>query len=175
MKPFYQNFKLGVLGGGQLGRMLIQSAIDFNMHISVLDPDKEAPCNHLANEFVVGNVNDFDTVYQFGKGKDLITIEIENVNTDALQKLEDEGVKVYPQPKVVKLIQDKRTQKQFYKENGIPTADFVLIENREELALHTDFLPAVQKLGRAGYDGRGVTKLNSKAELAKCSGKTDRF
>jgi 5-(carboxyamino)imidazole ribonucleotide synthase len=167
MKPFYQNFKLGVLGGGQLGRMLIQSAIDFNMHISVLDPDKEAPCNHLANEFVVGNVNDFDTVYQFGKGKDLITIEIENVNTDALQKLEDEGVKVYPQPKVVKLIQDKRTQKQFYKENGIPTADFVLIENREELALHTDFLPAVQKLGRAGYDGRGVTKLNSKAELAK--------
>jgi 5-(carboxyamino)imidazole ribonucleotide synthase len=167
MKPFYQNFKLGVLGGGQLGRMLIQSAIDFNMHISVLDPDKDAPCNHLANEFVVGNVNDFETVYQFGKGKDLITIEIENVNTDALQKLEDEGVKVYPQPSIVKLIQDKRTQKQFYKENNIPTAEFVLIENKEELAQYTGFLPAVQKLGRAGYDGRGVIKLIQKEDIAK--------
>jgi 5-(carboxyamino)imidazole ribonucleotide synthase len=167
MKPFYQNFKLGVLGGGQLGRMLIQSAIDFNMHISVLDPDKEAPCNHLANEFVVGNVNEFDTVYQFGKGKDLITIEIENVNTDALQKLEDEGVKVYPQPRIVKLIQDKRTQKQFYEKNAIPTAEFVLIENKEELKSHPEFLPAVQKLGRAGYDGRGVIKLNEKGDLDK--------
>jgi 5-(carboxyamino)imidazole ribonucleotide synthase len=167
MKPFYQNFKLGVLGGGQLGRMLIQSAIDFNMHISVLDPDKDAPCNHLANEFVVGNVNDFDTVYNFGKGKDLITIEIENVNTDALQKLEDEGVKVYPQPRVVKLIQDKRTQKQFYKENNIPTAEFVLIENKEELSQHINFLPAVQKLGRAGYDGRGVIKITKKEDIEK--------
>ncbi len=92
MKPFYQNFKLGVLGGGQLGRMLIQSAIDINMQISVLDPDHDAPCSHLADEFVVGSVTDFNTVYNFGKGKDLLTIEIENVNTEALEKLEQEGV-----------------------------------------------------------------------------------
>ncbi|HYG38017.1 MAG TPA: 5-(carboxyamino)imidazole ribonucleotide synthase [Cytophagales bacterium] len=167
MKPFYQNFKLGVLGGGQLGRMLIQSAIDLNMQISVLDPDKDAPCKYLADEFVVGEVTDFDTVYRFGKGKDLITIEIENVNTEALQKLEEEGVNVYPQPRQIKLIQDKRVQKQFYKENGIPTSEFVLIENQEDLFKHIDFLPAVQKLGRAGYDGRGVQKIEKIEDISK--------
>lgn len=167
MKPFYQNFKLGVLGGGQLGRMLIQSAIDLNMQISVLDPDKDAPCKYLADEFVVGEVTDFDTVYRFGKGKDLITIEIENVNTEALQKLEEEGVNVYPQPRQIKLIQDKRVQKQFYKENGIPTSEFVLVENQEDLFKHIDFLPAVQKLGRAGYDGRGVQKIEKIEDISK--------
>lgn len=167
MKPFYQNFKLGVLGGGQLGRMLIQSAIDFNMQISVLDPDKDAPCKYLADEFVVGPVTDYNVVYKFGKGKDLITIEIENVNTEALEKLEEEGVKVYPQPKQIRLIQDKRSQKQFYKDNGIPTAEFVLLENQEELFKHVDFFPAVQKLGKAGYDGRGVVKINSIEDISK--------
>jgi len=164
---FYSDFKLGVLGGGQLGRMLIQSAIDFKLYISVLDPDADAPCAQLANEFVTGSLTDFDTVYNFGKDKDLITIEIENVNIEALEKLEKEGKKVYPQPGVIKIIQDKRQQKQFYHKKGIPTSDFVLIDTAEDLNKNSSFLPAFQKLGKAGYDGRGVQKLTSTADFGK--------
>lgn len=164
---FYQDFKLGVLGGGQLGRMLIQSAIDFKLYISVLDPDAEAPCAQLANEFVTGSLTDFDTVYNFGKDKDLITIEIENVNIEALEKLEQEGKKVYPQPKVIKIIQDKRRQKQFYNKMSIPTSEFLLIDKPEDLQKNSSFLPAFQKLGKAGYDGKGVQKLSSVADFNK--------
>ena len=113
-KKFDQNVRLGVLGGGQLGRMLIQSAIDFNIDISILDPDENAPCKNVATKFFVGSLTDFDTVYQFGKNLDVITIEIENVNTKALKRLEEEGKKVFPQPDIVELIQDKRIQKKFY-------------------------------------------------------------
>lgn len=164
-KVFNQNVKIGVLGGGQLGRMLIQSAIDFNLDIAVLDPDPHAPCKNVATQFTVGSLKDYDTVYQFGKSMDLITIEIESVNTDALKALAKEGKKVYPQPEVVELIQDKRTQKQFYRQHGIPTADFILVENREQVAENKAFLPAFNKLGREGYDGRGVKRIATEQDI----------
>ena len=157
---------LGVLGGGQLGRMLIQSAIDFNLNVHVLDPNPQAPCHAIATRFTAGSLTDFETVYAFGQDCDLLTIEIENVNTAALKKLRDEGTPVYPEPEVIELIQDKREQKQFYQKHGIPTADFVLTESRADLAQHANRLPAVHKLGREGYDGRGVQKLRSEADLS---------
>lgn len=162
-----QNQILGILGGGQLGRMLIQSAVNYNQDIHILDPDPNAPCRDIAQEFRVGSLKDFDTVYAFGKNCDVITVEIEAVNTDALQKLADEGKKVFPQPHILKLIQDKREQKQFYRQHGIPTADFVLTENKEDVVAKKDFLPAVNKLGKEGYDGRGVQILRLEADLDK--------
>lgn len=166
-KNFYQDFKLGVLGGGQLGRMLIQSCVDFNIFTSILDSDITSPCKEFASQFVIGDPTSFDDVYNFGKNLDLITIEVENVNVEALKKLKSEGKKVYPQPEVIELIQDKRIQKQFYKEKGIPTADFILIDHKEDLKNHIDFLPAMQKLGKSGYDGRGVMKLKNAADIEK--------
>ena len=156
---------LGVLGGGQLGRMLIQSAINYNQDIHILDPDPNAPCKDIAQQFQVGSLKDFDTVYAFGKNCDVITVEIEAVNTDALQKLAEEGKKVFPQPHILKLIQDKREQKQFYAHHGIPTADFVLTENKADVISKKSFLPAVNKLGKEGYDGRGVQILRSEEDL----------
>src|SRR6188472_1838243 len=100
MKPFYQNLRLGILGGGQLGRMLLQKAADFNISNSVLDPDPEAPCKTICDEFTTGDFNDFSTVCNFGKKVDLLTIEIEHVNVDALDKLESEGLKILPQPRI---------------------------------------------------------------------------
>ncbi len=164
MKTFDQNFKLGILGGGQLGRMLIQSGIDFNIPFSVLDPDPNAPCSSLT-EFHCGKLTDYDTVMKFGEACDIITIEIENVNTAALKALAQRGKKVYPQPSIIELIQDKRTQKTFYKDHEIPTADFILTNNREEVIMRKDFLPAVNKLGREGYDGRGVQMLRKAEDL----------
>ncbi len=163
---FYQEFRLGILGGGQLGRMLIQSGIDLNIEFNVLDPDPQAPCSKIAN-FTTGKLTDFDTVMRFGETCDLITIEIENVNTAALKELVKKGKKVYPQPEVIELIQDKRVQKQFYKDNGIPTADFILTANRAEVEANASFLPAVHKLGKEGYDGRGVQMLRTSADLPK--------
>lgn len=162
-----QNQKLGILGGGQLGRMLIQSALDLNIDINVLDPDENAPCKHISAEFTTGKLTDFDTVYAFGKECDLVTIEIENVNTQALKKLQSEGKKVFPQPEVIELVQDKRTQKQFYKKNNIPTADFVLTESKADVRNYVDRLPAVHKLGREGYDGRGVQVIRNVEALDK--------
>ncbi|GAB1446789.1 MAG: 5-(carboxyamino)imidazole ribonucleotide synthase [Cyclobacteriaceae bacterium] len=168
MKPqYYQNnFTLGVLGGGQLGRMLIQSGIDLNISFSILDPDVHAPCHQLA-PFKVGKLTDYDTVIQFGETCDLITIEIENVNTQALFELEKRGKRVFPQPSVIALIQDKRTQKQFFVDNEIPTAEFILTENKSEVMDHRSFLPAVNKLGKEGYDGRGVQILRKEEDLEK--------
>jgi 5-(carboxyamino)imidazole ribonucleotide synthase len=163
---FQQNFKLGILGGGQLGRMLIQSGIDFNIPFSILDPDEHAPCSTLA-EFHQGKLTDFETVMKFGSSCDFMTIEIENVNTAALKELVRQGKKIYPQPEVIELIQDKRLQKKFYQDKGIPTAEFILTENADDVRRHADFLPAVNKLGREGYDGRGVQILRNPADLSK--------
>ena len=163
---FQQDFKLGILGGGQLGRMLIQSGIDFNIPFSVLDPDAHAPCSSLV-EFHHGKLTDFDTVMKFGQSCDIITIEIENVNTSALKTLAKDGKKVYPQPDVIELIQDKRSQKIFYQDCNIPTADFILVENSNDVRDHEDYLPAVNKLGREGYDGRGVQILRSGGDIDK--------
>lgn len=166
MKPqFYQNnFKLGVLGGGQLGRMLIQSGIDFNISFSILDPDPLAPCSQLA-EFKAGKLTDYDTVIQFGEQCDLITIEIENVNTEALYALEKKGKKVFPQPRVIEMIQNKQTQKQFFLDNGIPTAEFMLTKTKADVIDQAAFLPAVNKLAKEGYDGRGVQLLRTEGDL----------
>lgn len=167
-KKWYGNlFKLGVLGGGQLGRMLIQEAVNFDVQLHCLDPDKFAPCHQLATSFTHGSLTDFDTVYAFGKDKDLLTIEIENVNCDALQKLVDEGTKVYPQPSIIRLIQDKGLQKDFYQQHGIPTAPFRLISNQKDLEDHQDFLPFVQKMRTGGYDGKGVQAIKSAADFEK--------
>jgi 5-(carboxyamino)imidazole ribonucleotide synthase len=165
MTQISPNQILGVLGGGQLGRMLIQSAINYNQDIHILDPDPNAPCKDIAQSFRVGSLKDFDTVYSFGKNCDVVTVEIEAVNTDALQKLADEGKKVFPQPHILKLIQDKREQKQFYQQHGIPTADFILTANKADVISKKSFLPAVNKLGKEGYDGRGVQILRTEADL----------
>ena len=166
-KPFYQDFKLGILGGGQLGRMFIQACTNFNVSSHVLDPDVNAPCKELASSFTHGDLKDYDTVYHFGKDKDLITIEIEKVNVEALKKLQSEGTKVYPQPEAIEIIQDKRIQKQFYQKHDIPTAPFVLTDTKEDVIAHSDFLPAFNKLGKDGYDGRGVQKLSDASDLDK--------
>ena len=167
MKAFYGDLKLGILGGGQLGRMLIQQAINYNVTVKVLDPDREAPCRKLCDEFVVGSLSDYEIVYKFGKKVDMLTIEIEKVNVDALEQLEKEGVQVYPQARVIRLIQDKGLQKQFFKENDIPTAEFQVISSAEQLRkTHIPF-PYIQKLRRDGYDGRGVYKVIDESYLAK--------
>jgi 5-(carboxyamino)imidazole ribonucleotide synthase len=166
MKAFYGDLKLGILGGGQLGRMLIQQAINYNVTIKVLDPDREAPCRKLCDEFVLGALNDYETVYNFGKKVDLLTIEIEKVNVDALEQLQKEGVLVYPQPRIIRLIQDKGLQKQFFKENNIPTAPFQVISSLQQLQqTHIPF-PYIQKLRRDGYDGKGVYKVIDASYLA---------
>ncbi len=159
--------KLGIIGGGQLGRMLIQSAIDFDFIIHALDPDPEASCVHLAHHFVTGSLTDYQTVYDFGKDMDLITIEIEHINTAALKDLEKLGIKVFPQPGIVEIIQDKRLQKSFFEQNGIPTAEFVLVDDRESVKNHLEFLPAVNKVGKGGYDGKGVQILRGEADASK--------
>jgi len=157
--------KLGILGGGQLGRMLIQEAVNFNIHISVLDPSSNAPCAALANSFVVGNFNDYQTVLDFGKTVDVLTIEIEHVNIEALEELERLGKKVFPTPQALRIIQDKGLQKQFYTANNIPTAPFHLIANTEDAMLFKDEGPFMQKLRKGGYDGKGVTPLRTVAEF----------
>lgn len=159
--------RIGILGGGQLGLMLLQPAIDWNLDCTVLDPAADAPCSKINTKFQKGSLQDFDTVYQFGKNLDVLTIEIEKVNIEALEALEKEGVKVYPQPSVIRIIQDKRIQKQFYKDNDLPTADFILTENRDDVRNHANFLPAFHKLGKDGYDGRGVQRIDSLADLDK--------
>jgi 5-(carboxyamino)imidazole ribonucleotide synthase len=166
MKAFYGDLRLGILGGGQLGRMLIQQAINYNVTVKVLDPDREAPCRKLCDEFVVGSLGDYETVYNFGKKVDMLTIEIEKVNVDALEQLEKEGVLVYPQPRIIRLIQDKALQKQFFKENDIPTAEFQVISSPEQLKQSHIPFPYIQKLRRDGYDGRGVYKVIDESYLA---------
>ena len=161
---FQQNFKVGIVGGGQLGRMLIQSGMDFNISFAVLDPDPQAPCSEWA-DFQVGKLTDYETVLKFGSACDIITIEIENVNTQALRELEKAGKKVFPQPDIIELIQDKRKQKSFYLERNIPTAPFILTESKSDVLMQADFLPAVNKLGKEGYDGRGVQVLKTKDDL----------
>lgn len=162
MKPFYSSqFTLGILGGGQLGRMLINESIRYNVQTAVLDPSLDSSCRGLAGTFVCGDFSDYDTVYQFGQKTDTITIEIEHVNLEALIQLEKEGKRVYPQPRVLEVIQDKGLQKEFYKENGIPTAPFYLIENANEAKQRINEGPFMQKLRKGGYDGKGVQALQS--------------
>jgi 5-(carboxyamino)imidazole ribonucleotide synthase len=157
--------KVGILGGGQLGRMLLQQAANYTVETYVLENDKECPAAHLCHHFVLGDIRDFDAVYNFGKNLDAITIEIENVNIDALEKLEAEGVRVYPKPAALRIIKNKILQKQFYADNEIPSPAFKIVQNKQELGNAHDWLPAVQKLGEGGYDGKGVQVLKTKNDF----------
>jgi len=159
--------KVGILGGGQLGRMLLQAAANYPVETHVMENDSECPAAHLCHCFVLGDIRNFNDVYEFGKNLNAITIEIESVNEEALEKLEAEGVKVYPRPGALRTIKNKILQKQFYKENQIPTADFVVTEKKDDLDNHLSHLPAVHKLGMGGYDGRGVQVLKTKDDLSK--------
>ncbi len=166
-KAFYDTLRFGILGGGQLGRMLIQKATDFNVTNVVLDPDPEAPCRYLADEFVCGSFQDYETVLAFGRTVDLLTIEIEHVNVEALEQLEKEGIVVYPQSRVIRLVQDKGLQKIFYRTHGIPTAEFHLLDSIEHIAKYASQFPFIQKLRKGGYDGKGVVKLENSGEIMK--------
>lgn len=159
--------KIGILGGGQLGRMLLQAAANYPVETFIMENDSECPSAHLCDHFIKGNITNFDDVYNFGKGLDAITIEIESVNEEALEKLEGEGVKVYPKPAALKTIKDKILQKQFYKDNGIASSDFIITKNLAELERHIDFLPAVHKIGMGGYDGKGVQVIRTKDDIKK--------
>ena len=158
--------KIGILGGGQLGRMLLQSAANYPVETFVLENDPECPAAHLCSHFTRGDIRDFDQVYAFGKGLDAITIEIENVNVEALERLESEGVRVYPRPSVLRIIKSKIRQKEYYQAHQIPSPAFVVTTNAAELKAQASFLPAVHKLGEGGYDGRGVRQLRTEADLA---------
>jgi 5-(carboxyamino)imidazole ribonucleotide synthase len=159
--------KAGILGGGQLGRMLLQAAANYPVETWVLEDDFNAPAAHLCHHFVKGDIRNFDDVYQFGKGLHAITIEIESVNVDALEKLESEGVKIYPRPSALRTINNKITQKRFYTEHGIPTAEYIVTDNLAAVRDRTDFLPAVHKIGSGGYDGRGVRIINTREDIDK--------
>ena len=167
---FSSNFTLGILGGGQLGKMLLTETRKFDITTKVLDPSADAPCRIACNTFVQGSLTDFDTVYRFGKEVDVLTIEIENVNVDALKKLQSEGVKVYPSPQTIELIQNKATQKQFYANDNIPTAPFHRFESltnlQQAVANEQITLPFVWKSARFGYDGNGVKIVRQLPDLS---------
>ncbi len=159
--------KAGILGGGQLGRMLLQAAANYTVETFVLENDPHCPAAHLCHNFILGDITSFDDVYAFGKKVDVLTIEIENVNIEALEKLEAEGVKVIPKPIAIKIIKNKIKQKGFYQVNEIPTSDFVVTHTKESLPHHHAFLPAVHKLGEGGYDGKGVQIIRTKDDFEK--------
>lgn len=161
------NITIGILGGGQLGRMLVKAGTDYGLAISAMDPDGEAPIKKYIEHFSQGSITDYDQVLAFGKDCDLLTIEIENVNTKALFDLENQGVKVYPQPNIIELIKDKSLQKQFYKDNDIPTAPFEIVNGKSEVIALAQKLPFVNKLAREGYDGRGVQVIRKEEDLEK--------
>ena len=170
MKNYYSSgFKLGILGGGQLGRMLLAETQKFDIHTSILESNKKAPCAEICNTFVVGNLLDFDAVYNFGKTVDVLTIEIENINLDALDKLEQEGLTIYPKPKDLRIIQSKARQKNFYIDHQIPTAEFSHYAYLEELIHSFEnsiiYFPFVWKAARFGYDGNGVKIVRNIKDL----------
>ncbi|WP_437823098.1 5-(carboxyamino)imidazole ribonucleotide synthase [Tenacibaculum mesophilum] len=166
---FSSDFKLGVLGGGQLGRMLLTETQKFDIYTVILDGNADAPCAQICNEFHQGDLLDYDTVYNFGKQVDLLTIEIENVNIDALDALEAEGLTIFPKPKNLRTIQNKAHQKVFYHDNNIPTADFSRFTSLEELkhAISNEAVtyPFVWKSARFGYDGNGVKIVRAISDL----------
>jgi len=166
---FSTGFKIGILGGGQLGKMLIQAASAWDIDIYVLDPTDNCPASKLATKFVKGDFKDYESVYNFGKLVDLITIEIEHVNTDALLRLKEEGKTICPDPQTLKIIQDKGKQKDFFKDNNLISANYKIYQDHEAILSDIEKrklnLPFVQKVCRFGYDGRGVQLVNSKKDL----------
>ena len=167
MNYFSSDFKLGILGGGQLGKMLLAETRKFDIQTYILDPNKESPSQYGATQFFIGDLMDFDAVYQFGKKVNLLTIEIENVNLDALDKLEAEGLPVFPSPKTLRLIQNKGIQKDFYVANNIPTSNHKRFENLLDLKSDLDNipLPFVWKCTQFGYDGTGVKVVRTASDI----------
>lgn len=171
MNYFSSDFKLGILGGGQLGKMMLYDTRKFDIQTYVLDPSADAPCKIACDKFIQGSLMDFDTVYNFGKQVDVLTFEIELVNVDALEKLEQEGIKVFPSSKTLRIIQNKGKQKQFYKDNNLPTSDFQLFKTLGSLKseiLNTNsqiLIPFVWKSTEFGYDGNGVKVIRKIEDL----------
>ena len=159
------DFTLGILGGGQLGKMLLQVTSRLSIKTNVLDPSNDSPCKEICSEFTKGQLMDFDAVYNFGKNCDLVTYEIEHINVDALEKLEKEGVKVFPNSSTLRIIQDKSIQKQFFIDNNIPTAKFKYYNSLKDLNVEKLKFPCVWKKTKFGYDGYGVKILKSKKDL----------
>lgn len=169
-KPYFSSpFKLGILGGGQLGKMLLSETRRYDIQTKVIDPSPQAPGKFATNEFIVGDFTDEKTVLDFGKDCDVLTIEIENVNTEALRKLINQGVRVFPKPDTLDLIKDKRLQKEFYKKNNIPTSPFFTFETKTELLEKLDetgkSLPFVWKAATGGYDGKGVEVVKTEEQI----------
>ena len=162
-----RNFTLGILGGGQLGKMLLDETARVDIKTAVLDPTPGSPASARATRFEVGDLQDYETVLKFGRSVDLLTFEIEHVNLDALDQLESEGLCVRPSPKLLRIVSDKTAQKQFYEKHGIPTLPFVSFDNKAEMLAHEFGIPAVWKAARGGYDGRGVEILRDESQLAK--------
>ncbi|HKJ06663.1 MAG TPA: ATP-grasp domain-containing protein, partial [Flavobacteriaceae bacterium] len=166
MKNYFSStFKLGVLGGGQLGKMLLAETHKFDVYTTILDAQKNAPCAEICNEFVQGDLMDFDTVYNFGKKVDLLTIEIEHVNIEALIKLEEEGLPIYPQPAVLKIIQHKGEQKDFFVQHNIPTATYKRYNDKSAILNEKLSFPFIWKSAQFGYDGMGVKVVKNQEEL----------
>ena len=169
MNYFSSDFKLGILGGGQLGKMLLFDTRKFDIQTYVLDPSDEAPCKIACDLFFKGDLMDFETVYNFGKKVDVLTFEIELVNLEALVKLEEEGLKVFPSPKTLKLIQNKGIQKDFYIQHAIPTANYKRFDNLKSLIVDIldskTKLPFVWKCTEFGYDGNGVKVIRHISDL----------
>jgi 5-(carboxyamino)imidazole ribonucleotide synthase len=157
--------KAGILGGGQLGRMLLQAAINYPVETFVLENDPQCPSAHLCHHFTKGDITNFNDVYNFGKGLDVLTIEIESVNEEALEKLESEGIKIFPNVAALKIIKSKILQKEFYKTIEVPSGAFVVTNNKADLQQHKNFLPAVHKIAKGGYDGRGVTLMHTENDF----------
>lgn len=166
---FSSSFTLGILGGGQLGKMLLYDTRKFDIATHVVDPSAEAPCRIACDHFEQGDLMDFDTVYNFGQKVDVLTFEIESVNVDALQKLEDEGKKVFPSAATLRNIQDKGVQKRFYLNHQIPTASFQLFDSLSALSTAISdggvSLPFVWKSCTGGYDGKGVSVIRNTENL----------
>ncbi len=161
-----QHFKLGILGGGQLGRMLIQEAMNLNISTAVMDPDANAPCRHITEVFIHNDFKNENAVYEFGKKVNLLTVEIEHVNVKALTQLEAEGLLVYPQPQVLQMVQDKGVQKNFFASHKIPTAAFHLVNHPREIDSANAKFPFILKSCKAGYDGKGVMKIKNASDLS---------
>ena len=169
MNYFSSDFKLGILGGGQLGKMLLFDTRKFDIQTYVLDPSDEAPCKIACDQFFRGDLMDFETVYNFGKQVDILTFEIELVNLEALVKLEEEGLKIFPSPKTLKLIQNKGIQKDFYIQHAIPTANYKRFDDLKSLVVSIldskTKLPFVWKCTEFGYDGNGVKVIRHISDL----------
>ena len=162
-------FKLGILGGGQLGKMLLAETQKLDINTFVLENSTDAPCAAITKNFVIGDWKNFKDVYHFGKDKDIITVEIEHINLKALEKLEKEGVKIYPQPNVLKIVQNKGVQKDFFKENNLNTAAYKRYASKTELICANLDFPCIWKAETLGYDGNGVKKLNSIKDIKNLS------